>query len=93
MSAQQYIIADWGFASSWSSSAYWLLALIYTNACVHTCNPCPSPSRKPAQKMASVEFMRLELKVMADILLSLLYFLASQDSAEHANRNQKLTVH
>lgn len=92
MSAQQYITADWGFASSWSSSAYWLLALIYTNACAHTCNPLPSPSRKPAQKTTSAEFMFLKPKVTADILLTLLYLLASQDSTEHVNRNQKLTL-
>lgn len=68
MWAHQYINADWGFAWSRSSSAYWLLALICTTTCERTPRPlCPAgtATSSPAWRKAPVQFLCLRLKWMA----------------------------
>lgn len=49
---------------------------LHNHVCAHTCNRLPLQSQ-PALKMATAEFLCLKLKLMADILLGLLFLLTS----------------
>lgn len=66
MWAHQNINADWGFAWSRSSSAYWLLALICTTTCERTPRPlCPAgtATSSPAWRKGSCSVPLFESQV------------------------------
>lgn len=65
MWAHQNINADWGFAWSRSSSAYWLLALICTTTCKRTPRPlCPAGTATSSLvwREAPVQFLCVHLE-------------------------------